>query len=135
MGGEGKIADWGAAEYTRGAYSFGTVDSLYMSPSWSGETVFDFNARATLQGPVADGRVFFAGEATSLQMSATVPGAVEDGERAADEVCQVVECTIFPTHAPTTSSPTTYFPSTEWKATAFPTTYPPTTSPNNVPAP
>ncbi len=39
------------------------------------------NARARLQQPIQDGRIFFAGEATSLLRSATVPGAVLEGQR------------------------------------------------------
>ena len=76
--GIGKVYDWGSKEYTLGAYSYPTVDTIY-----EGGDAFDGNARKALQEPVANGRILFAGEATSLLMAATVPGAVDEGERAA----------------------------------------------------
>jgi len=39
------------------------------------------NARARLQRPIYDDRIFFAGEGLSFDMGATVPGAVFEGER------------------------------------------------------
>ena len=39
--------------------------------------------RRDLRGPVADDRIFFAGEATHEENPATVVGALQEGERAA----------------------------------------------------
>ena len=41
------------------------------------------NKRRDLRGPVADDRIFFAGEATHEENPATVVGALQEGERAA----------------------------------------------------
>ena len=68
--GDGYVQDWGAHEYTRGVYSFPTVDTIDDDGN-----AFKGNARKTLQQPV--GRILFAGEATHLTASASVPGAGE----------------------------------------------------------
>ncbi|MBM4015720.1 MAG: FAD-dependent oxidoreductase [Planctomycetes bacterium] len=71
---EGIVQNWGAAPYTLGAYSYpkvGTYDSA------------DQNRRKDLQAPVADDRIFFAGEATHVTHPSTVVGALHEGERAA----------------------------------------------------
>ncbi|MBM4393448.1 MAG: FAD-dependent oxidoreductase [Deltaproteobacteria bacterium] len=74
---EGLVQNWGAEPYTLGAYSFpqiGTYDSAESS------------RRLDLQAPVADGRIFFAGEATHVTHPSTVVGALHEGLRAATEV-------------------------------------------------
>ncbi len=48
-----------------------------------------------LRAPVFKGRVFFAGEATSLIMGGTVPGAVFEGERAGIAVGSIVSICAF----------------------------------------
>jgi len=64
---------WSTDPWTRGAYS-------YLPP---GATLADRQALA----PPVDGRLFFAGEATATDgLSATVPGAIGSGRRAAEEV-------------------------------------------------
>jgi monoamine oxidase len=64
---------WPSDPWVRGGYSF--------FPPGSG-----LDDRRTLAAPV-DGRLFFAGEATDVDgASATVPGAIATGERAAEEV-------------------------------------------------
>lgn len=65
-------SSWGADQFARGAYSFPAVGS---APE----------QRADLRAPLGD-RVFFAGEATSDDQPATVPGALESGVRVAAEV-------------------------------------------------
>jgi monoamine oxidase len=65
-------SSWGGDQFARGAYSFPAVGS---APE----------QRADLRAPLGD-RVFFAGEATSDDQSATVPGALESGVRVAAEV-------------------------------------------------
>jgi monoamine oxidase len=66
--------DWGGDPFARGAYSYVAVDGG--------------DARATLAAPV-DGTLFFAGEATSTDgQGGTVNGALETGERAAEEVSE-----------------------------------------------
>ncbi|MDA8827957.1 FAD-dependent oxidoreductase [Luminiphilus sp.] len=71
---EGLVQDWGSAPYTLGVYSF-PVQDTYLSSS--------NNKRRDLRGPVADDRIFFAGEATHEENPATVVGALQEGERAA----------------------------------------------------
>jgi len=74
---EGIVQNWGADPYTLGAYSYpmvGTYDSASASK------------RLDLQAPVADDRVFFAGEGSHHTHPSTVVGALHEGERAADEV-------------------------------------------------
>jgi monoamine oxidase len=62
---------WAADPWSRGAYS-------HALPGRAGE-------RAVLAAPI-DGRLFFAGEATSAHAFSTAHGAYESGHRAADEV-------------------------------------------------
>jgi monoamine oxidase len=63
-------SSWCADEFARGSYS-------YARPGHADD-------RAVLAAPV-DGRIFFAGEATSPNFFSTVHGAYESGARAADE--------------------------------------------------
>jgi len=67
-----KVADWQADPFARGAYSYvpaGATDAMQQ-----------------LAASVKD-TLFFAGEATQYEsLSATVPGAIQSGERAAREV-------------------------------------------------
>ncbi|HCH66736.1 MAG TPA: amine oxidase [Deltaproteobacteria bacterium] len=74
---DGLVQNWGAEPYILGAYSYPMVGTF--------PTASD-NLRMDLQQPVAGDRIFFAGEATSVARSATVPGALAEGERAADAV-------------------------------------------------
>jgi monoamine oxidase len=62
---------WGHDPFARGAYS-------HALPGHAGD-------RAVLAAPV-DGRLFFAGEATSPNFFSTAHGARDSGERAAGEV-------------------------------------------------
>jgi monoamine oxidase len=62
---------WAHDPFARGSYS-------HALPGWAG-------ARAVLAAPV-DGRLFFAGEATSPHFFSTAHGARDSGERAAREV-------------------------------------------------
>jgi monoamine oxidase len=62
---------WTADPFARGSYS-------HAMPGHSGD-------RAVLAEPV-DGRLFFAGEATSPNFFSTAHGARDSGERAAKEV-------------------------------------------------
>jgi len=74
---EGVVQNWGTDPYTIGVYSFpksGTVTSAKNSK------------RTDLQQPVADNRIFFAGEGSHNTHPATVVGALHEGERAANEV-------------------------------------------------
>lgn len=77
---EGRVQNWGTAPYTRGVYSF---------PKTETSVVGGENLRAVLQQPVADARIYFAGEGTHLTHPATVVGALHEGERAAQAVHQV----------------------------------------------
>ena len=72
------VQDWGADPYTRRAYSYPTTETIR-----SNETD---TARLRLRAPVADKRIFFAGEAIHPTHPATVVGAIHEGERAAQEV-------------------------------------------------
>jgi monoamine oxidase len=62
---------WAHDPFARGSYS-------HALPGHAGD-------RAILAAPV-DGRLFFAGEATSPDFFTTAPGARDSGERAAEEV-------------------------------------------------
>jgi monoamine oxidase len=64
------IQDWAKDPFARGAYSYVLVDGA--------------GARQTLAQPLAD-TLFFAGEATSVDDSGTVAGALSSGQRAARE--------------------------------------------------
>jgi monoamine oxidase len=68
----GRMHDWSADTYARGAYSYLAVGAG--------------NARETLAAPIG-ATLFFAGEATATNgQGGTVNGAIESGERAAREV-------------------------------------------------
>jgi monoamine oxidase len=68
----GRLADWSADPWSRGAYSYSAVGTGH--------------ARAVLAAPLAD-TLFFAGEATARGGHiATVHGAIESGLRAAGEI-------------------------------------------------
>ena len=77
---DGVVQNWGTAPYTLGVYSYPKVETYTSATD---------NLREDLQAAVAESRVFFAGEATSVARSATVPGALQEGERAADAVQDV----------------------------------------------
>jgi monoamine oxidase len=66
---------WAHDPFARGSYS-------HALPGHAGD-------RAVLAAPV-DGRLFFAGEATSPNFFSTAHGARDSGERAADEVLQLI---------------------------------------------
>lgn len=72
------VQDWGADPFTRGAYSYPTRETV--------RSIETDTARLRLRTPVAESRVFFAGEATHPTHPATVVGAIHEGERAALEV-------------------------------------------------
>jgi monoamine oxidase len=65
------VHDWNGDPFSRGAYSFVRVGGT--------------RAPALLARPIS-GTLFFAGEATSLDQSGTVPGAIESGRRAAQQI-------------------------------------------------
>lgn len=71
---DGIVQNWGVDPYTLGAYSFPKIGTY---------TSKDDSLRLTLQQPVANNRVFFAGEGTHHTHPATVVGALHEGERAA----------------------------------------------------
>jgi monoamine oxidase len=68
-----KESRWAHDPFARGSYS-------HARPGHAGK-------RAVLAAPV-DGRIFFAGEATSPNFFSTAHGAHDSGERAAEEVIQ-----------------------------------------------
>jgi monoamine oxidase len=67
---------WRADEFARGSYSYARAGHA--------------DDRSALAAPV-DGRLFFAGEATSPNFFSTVHGAYESGARAADEALASIE--------------------------------------------
>ncbi len=77
---EGIVQNWGLEPYTRGVYSYPKVGTYTSSED---------NLRVDLQVPVADDRIFFAGEGSHSTHPATVVGALHEGERAADDVHRV----------------------------------------------
>ena len=74
---EAILQDWGSAPYVLGAYSFPTRETLDAA---------GYSSRQELRKPIADNRLFLAGEATHETNPATVVGALQEGERAALEV-------------------------------------------------
>jgi monoamine oxidase len=74
---DGIVQNWGDAPYTKGVYSFPKVGTY---------TTASNSKRQDLQAPVANSRIFFAGEASHVTHPATVPGALHEGERAANAV-------------------------------------------------
>jgi monoamine oxidase len=77
---DGLVQNWGAAPYTLGVYSYPKIGTY---------TTASDNLRTDLQDPVANDRIFFAGEGTHPTHPSTVPGALHEGERAADTVHSV----------------------------------------------
>jgi len=77
---DGVVQNWGASPYTMGTYSYPIVGTY---------TTANDSRRLDLQVPVAGNKVFFAGEASHNTHSATVVGAVHEGERAANNVVAV----------------------------------------------
>ncbi len=69
------VQNWASDPFVRGSYSHPTLETYASSK----------NYRQQLAEPVG-GRIFFAGEATNNKNSATVPGALQEGERAAQHV-------------------------------------------------
>jgi monoamine oxidase len=68
-----RVQDWRADPFARGAYSYVRVGGA--------------GAREALAAPLG-GTLFFAGEATDLEQSGTVAGALESGKRAVRELLQ-----------------------------------------------
>jgi hypothetical protein len=71
------VQNWGAHPYTLGAYSYPKVGTY---------TTASDSKRADLQVPVANNRIFFAGEGSHETHPSTVVGALHEGERAANDV-------------------------------------------------
>jgi monoamine oxidase len=68
---ESHFHDWADDPFTRGAYSYVPVNGL--------------DAQQTLSHPV-DNKLFFAGEATAVGHIGTVHGAIQSGQRVANEI-------------------------------------------------
>jgi monoamine oxidase len=77
---DGLVQDWTADPYVRGSYSYPMLET-YRKP---------FSMRRQLARPVND-RIFFAGEGTSHQNPSCVPGALQEGARAAREVHELLQ--------------------------------------------
>ena len=73
---EGVVTDWTSNPYVRGSYSF---------PSPGTRPLSGLTQRQVLAQPVGSA-LYFAGEATHNTAAATVPGAMQSGERAGGEV-------------------------------------------------
>ena len=69
------VQDWTAQPYVQGSYSY-PMPRTYAGPR---------SMRQQLAVPVAD-KIFFAGEGTNHQNPACVPGALQEGARAAEQV-------------------------------------------------
>jgi len=75
------VQNWSSEPYVLGSYSYPT-QSTYASEGG--------NKRSQLAIPVRN-RLFFAGEGTSSDNPASVPGAIQEGERAALEIDKLIE--------------------------------------------
>ena len=73
---DGVVQDWTTEPYVRGSYSYPTPVTYQKGSS---------SKRQQLAEPV-DNRIFFAGEGTSHRNPACVPGALQEGVRAARQV-------------------------------------------------
>ena len=74
---EGIVQNWGIEPYTLGVYSY---------PKTGTFTTANDSKRRDLQDPVANNRIFFAGEGSHVTHPSTVVGALHEGERAANDV-------------------------------------------------
>jgi hypothetical protein len=77
---DGVVQNWGKQPYSLGVYSYPKVGTYITANN---------SKRLDLQKPVANNRIFFAGEASHNTHPATVIGALHEGERAANEVDNV----------------------------------------------
>ncbi|MEM7195344.1 MAG: FAD-dependent oxidoreductase [Pseudomonadota bacterium] len=77
---DGIVQDWTSAPYIQGSYSYPMLDTYAGSKS----------LRQRLAEPVRD-RVFFAGEGTSHRNPSCVPGALQEGARAAKRIDEFLE--------------------------------------------
>ena len=77
---EGLVQNWGTEPYTLGVYSYPKIGTY---------TTADDSKRRDLQDPVADSRIFYAGEGSHTTHPSTVVGALHEGERAAHDVHDV----------------------------------------------
>ena len=74
---EGIVQNWGTEPYTLGVYSYPKVGTF---------TTANDSKWRDLQDPVANNRIFFAGEGSHVTHPSTVVGALHEGERAANDV-------------------------------------------------
>ncbi len=72
---DGVVQDWSGDPYVRGSYSY-PMPSTYAGP---------VSMRQQLRQPI-DERIFFAGEGTNHRNPSCVPGALQEGARAAREI-------------------------------------------------
>ena len=75
------VQDWTANPYVRGSYSYPMLETYRSAQQ---------NMRRQLGQPVAD-KLVFAGEGSNPQNPSTVPGALQEGVRAADFVHKKLE--------------------------------------------
>ena len=80
--GDSEVQNWGTAPYTLGVYSFPKIGTFTGNNNNNSQ-------RLKLQAAVANNRIFFAGEGSHNTHSATVVGALHEGERAANKVDDV----------------------------------------------
>lgn len=73
---DGIVQDWSSDPYVRGSYSYPMLDTY--------KTSYD-SKRKQLAEPVDD-QLFFAGEGSNHINPASVPGALQEGERAANQI-------------------------------------------------
>jgi monoamine oxidase len=71
---DGVVQDWSSDPYVQGSYSYSMLDTYKSS--------YD-SKRKQLAEPVED-QLFFAGESSNHMNPASVPGALQEGERAAN---------------------------------------------------
>ena len=79
---EAYIQNWTDEPWIRGIYSYGAPGTYPLDDGLS--------MRQILGQPVDD-TIFFSGEATAINHSASVHGAVESGRRAVNEILEVLE--------------------------------------------
>lgn len=80
---DGLVQNWNADPYVRGSYSYPTTSTYAHKGA---------NKRSQLAIPV-DNKLFFAGEGTNSNNPASVPGALQEGERAAMQIHDLLTVT------------------------------------------
>jgi monoamine oxidase len=76
---DGLVQDWNSDPYVRGSYSFPMLETYKTS----------YNSKRKQLAEPVDDQLFFAGEGSNHMNPACVPGALQEGDRAANQIDQL----------------------------------------------